>query len=96
MKSFRFLIFFSFLLNSVFLFAQAPENPSAKDIISQDKMQCYSIPTEIDSLEYQKSVKCVTKDAICFIIQGFAMSCIPRSGKYPLEIPDMTPKPSYP
>ena len=98
MKSIRFLIFFSFLLSilPISLLSQVTENPTPKEVISQDKMQCYSIPTEIDNLEYQKSVKCITKDAICYIIQGFAMSCIPRSGKYPLEIPDLTPRPTYP
>ncbi|MDZ4725002.1 MAG: hypothetical protein SH817_02510 [Leptospira sp.] len=96
MNSFRFLIFFSLTSLTLFFSLNAQENPSPKELISQDKMECYSIPTEIDNLDYQKSVKCITKDAICYIIQGFAMSCIPRSGKYPAEIPDLTPKPVYP
>jgi len=93
---FTYVSFLFLLIFTCSLFAQNLENPSAKDIVSQDKMECYSIPTEIDSQEYQKSVKCISKDAICFIIQGFAMSCIPRPGRYPLEIPDLTPKPVAP
>jgi hypothetical protein len=96
MKSFRLLFVFTPMCIASLISLSAQENPTPKELISQDKIQCFSIPTEIDALDYQKSVKCITKDAICYIIQGFAMSCIPRSGKYPQELPDMTPKPVYP
>lgn len=96
MNSLRFLTFFYFLTLSLTFSLFAQENLTPKEIVSQDKMECYSITTEIDNLEYQKSVKCITKDAVCYIIQGFAMSCIPRNSSYPPEIPNLSPKPTNP
>jgi hypothetical protein len=96
MNSLRFLTFFYFLTLSLTFSLFAQENLTPKEIVSQDKMECYSIATEIDNLEYQKSVKCITKDAVCYIIQGFAMSCIPRNSSYPPEIPNLSPKPTNP
>ncbi|MCU0823115.1 MAG: hypothetical protein MUF77_00550 [Leptospira sp.] len=96
MNRFRFLFFFSFftinILSHHSVFAQ--ENKSPKELFVEDKLECFSIPTEIDGLEYNKSIKCISKDSICYIIQGFAMSCIPRSGNYPAELPNLNPKPN--
>lgn len=72
------------------------ETKSPQQLFMEDKMECYSIATEIDGQEYQKSLKCISQDSICYIIQGFAMSCIPRSGRYPSELPNLTPKPTQP
>jgi len=44
----------------------------------QDRFQCTKIPTQVDGVEYDKSLKCETKDAICYVIEGFAMSCVPK------------------
>lgn len=79
-------------LTSVF----AQESKSPTQIFTEDKMECYSIPTEIDGLEYSKAIKCISKDSICYIIQGFAMSCVPRNGNYPPELPNLTPKTTLP
>lgn len=71
---------------------QAQETVDPKKIIAQDKMVCSYIPTEIEGLEYQKSIKCLSKDSICYIIEGFSMSCIPRPPlAYPNEIPKLNP-----
>ncbi|TGM55938.1 hypothetical protein EHQ91_13700 [Leptospira biflexa] len=74
----------------------AQESKTPQELFKEDKMECYSIATEIDGQEYQQSLKCISQDSICYIIQGFAMSCIPRSGRYPSELPNLTPKPTQP
>ncbi|MDF3820711.1 hypothetical protein P3G55_12410 [Leptospira sp. 96542] len=91
--------FFFFILPSIFLSLfslLAQENKTPTEVFLEDKLACYSIPTEIDGLEYQKSLKCISKDSICYLIQGFAMSCIPRNGRYSQDLPDLTPKPQSP
>lgn len=94
----RFLSFFYLLplllLSLTALMAQ--EEKTAQERFVEDKMECYSIATEIDGQEYQKSLKCISQDSICYIIQGFAMSCIPRTGRYPAELPNLIPKPAQP
>ncbi|GBF51483.1 hypothetical protein LPTSP4_30210 [Leptospira ryugenii] len=94
MKPLQFLSFFILFLSLCVTSVFAQDTINSKELISDDKMECYSIPTEIDRLEYQKSLKCVSKDAICFIVEGFAMSCIPRNGRYPEQIPNLNPKPT--
>lgn len=84
-----FSILFSFFV-SVSPIKTQETAPDPKKWISQDKMVCYYIPTEIEGLEYQKSIKCLSKDSICYIIEGFSMSCIPRPQGYPPEIPKIT------
>lgn len=74
----------------------AQEEKTAQERFVEDKMECYSIATEIDGQEFQKSLKCISQDSICYIIQGFAMSCIPRSGRYSAELPNLIPKPTQP
>ncbi|PJZ47054.1 hypothetical protein [Leptospira brenneri] len=94
----RFPLFFyliPFLLLSLTTL-MAQEDKTAQEQFVEDKMECHSIAMEIDGLEYQKTIKCISKDSICYIIQGFAMSCIPRSGKYSSELPNLAPKPSQP
>ncbi|MCG6140198.1 hypothetical protein EHR01_13805 [Leptospira mtsangambouensis] len=94
----RFLSFFyllSFLLLSLSTLV-AQEEKTAQELFVEDKMECYSIAMEIDGQEYQKSLKCISKDSLCYIIQGFAMSCIPRTGRYPAELPNLIPKPTQP
>ncbi|TGL39143.1 hypothetical protein [Leptospira perdikensis] len=94
----RFLSFFyllTFLLLSLTtLMAQEEKTP--QELFVEDKLECYSIATDIDGQEHQKSLKCISKDSICYIIQGFAMSCIPRTGRYPAELPNLNPKPTQP
>ncbi|TGL86766.1 hypothetical protein EHQ68_15865 [Leptospira congkakensis] len=93
----RFLSFFyllTFLLLS--LTALMAQEKTPQELFVEDKLECYSIATDIDGQEYQKSLKCISKDSICYIIQGFAMSCIPRTGRYPLEMPNLIPKPTQP
>lgn len=93
--------FLSFFYRFPFLFMSlstlvAQEIKTPQQLFIEDKMECYSIATEIDGQEYQKSLKCISQDSICYIIQGFAMSCIPRSGRYPSDLPNLTPKPTQP
>ncbi|WP_242935269.1 hypothetical protein [Leptospira kobayashii] len=94
----RFPIFFCLLAVSFSLSknvnAQTPVTP--QEPINQDKMECYSIPTEIDGLEFEKSLKCITKDSICYVLRGVGISCVPRNGKYPPELPNLTPTKTYP
>ncbi|MCW7468962.1 hypothetical protein [Leptospira kanakyensis] len=93
----RFPSFFyplTFLLLS--LTALMAQEKTPQELFVEDKLECYSLATEIDGQEYQKSLKCISKDSICYIIQGFAMSCIPRTGRYPAELPNLTPKPTQP
>jgi hypothetical protein len=43
-----------------------------------DRFICTKISTFVDGLEYDKTLKCETKDAICYIMEGFSMSCVPK------------------
>jgi len=72
-------------------FSLIAQESDLKRIIAQDKMVCVSIPTEIDGVEVQKSLKCLSKDAVCLIVEGFAMSCFSRPPGYPSEIPKINP-----
>ncbi|TGN17095.1 hypothetical protein EHS15_18115 [Leptospira idonii] len=97
MNPFRFPIFFYLILVSFVLsgtvFAQ--ETPTPQETFIQDKMECHSIPTEIDGLEFEKSLKCITKDSICYVIRGVGLSCVPRNGKYSESLPNLNPSPKY-
>lgn len=56
---------------------EAQSNLPEKDVIP-DRFVCVSIPTIVNGQEYDKTLKCETKDAICYVMEGFAMSCIPK------------------
>ncbi|WP_411824395.1 hypothetical protein [Leptospira sp. 'Mane'] len=94
----RFLIFLCLLVAGFSLSESlnAQETPTPKELIVRDKMECYSIPTEIDGIEFEKSLKCVTKDSICYVLRGVGMSCVPRNGLYPPEVPNLNPIKTYP
>lgn len=65
------------------LMAQSPSPFPDPD--PQDRFQCTKIPTQVDGIDYDKTLKCETRDAICYIIEGFAMSCVPKFIPQPNE-----------
>lgn len=60
------------------LLAQTSPGQEQPQPDANDRFQCIKIPTMVDGLEYDKTLKCETKDAICYIMEGFAMSCVPK------------------
>jgi hypothetical protein len=43
-----------------------------------DSFICTKIKTFVDGVEYDQTMKCETRDAICYVMEGFAMSCVPK------------------
>jgi hypothetical protein len=68
------LLCITILLGSSGIFAEDATNIPDPN----DRFSCTKIPTIVDGLEYDKTLKCETKDAICYIMEGFAMSCVPK------------------
>jgi hypothetical protein len=80
-----FLIFCfgSILIQSKLNAQESQPNAPDQGAIS-DKFVCSSIPTIVNGQEYDKTLKCETKDAICYVMEGFAMSCIPKINTSPI------------
>lgn len=48
---------------------------------TREKMVCERMDLEIQSATYNDALRCETKDAICYMIEGFSMSCFPKEKK---------------
>ncbi|TGK08549.1 hypothetical protein EHO58_06575 [Leptospira selangorensis] len=48
---------------------------------TREKMVCERMDLEIQSTTYNDALRCETKDAICYMIEGFSMSCFPKDKK---------------
>ncbi|TGN03490.1 hypothetical protein [Leptospira dzoumogneensis] len=48
---------------------------------TREKMVCERMDLEIQSTTYNDALRCETKDAICYMIEGFSMSCFPKEKK---------------
>ncbi|PJZ51174.1 hypothetical protein [Leptospira saintgironsiae] len=48
---------------------------------TREKMVCERMDLEIQSATYNDALRCETKDAICYMIEGFSMSCFPKDKK---------------
>ncbi|PJZ78507.1 hypothetical protein [Leptospira neocaledonica] len=48
---------------------------------TKEKMVCERMDLEIQSTTYNDALRCETKDAICYMIEGFSMSCFPKEKK---------------
>ncbi|TGK40426.1 hypothetical protein [Leptospira andrefontaineae] len=48
---------------------------------TKEKMVCERMDLEIQSTTYNDALRCETKDAICYMIEGFSMSCFPKDKK---------------
>ena len=73
----NFLIFTLIFMNFAIL-AQDNSQSSPIPNLGSDTFICTSIPTVVNGQEYDKTLKCETKDAICYVMEGFAMSCVPK------------------
>ncbi len=58
-----------------FLFGQETTQTSS----AKEKMVCEKIDLQIQTSTYNDALRCETKDAICYMIEGFSMSCIPKT-----------------
>ncbi|EPG74176.1 hypothetical protein LEP1GSC058_2935 [Leptospira fainei serovar Hurstbridge str. BUT 6] len=77
-KSLLFILSF-YLYGSYFgILAQDTSNPTLPVAAPRDKMVCKQIDLEITGTSYNDGLRCETKDAICYMIEGFAMSCFPK------------------
>ncbi|WCL49331.1 hypothetical protein [Leptospira sp. GIMC2001] len=77
--SFFIIILSASLLLSFNLDISAQENESIKNSPdSRDRFVCIKIATTVDGQEYDKTLKCETNDAICYVMEGFSFSCIPK------------------
>jgi tetrahydromethanopterin S-methyltransferase subunit H len=63
--------------------AQDTQSNNPEQVGLPDRFVCVSIPTIVNGQEYDKTLKCETKDAICYVMEGFAMSCIPKINTLP-------------
>lgn len=77
-----FLVTILALTTSISSQEASQENPNPN--LSQDKFYCVSIPTVVNGQEYDKTLRCETNDAICYVMEGFAMSCVQKI-KNPIE-----------
>ncbi|EQA46232.1 hypothetical protein LEP1GSC050_2913 [Leptospira broomii serovar Hurstbridge str. 5399] len=81
-KSLLFILSF-YLYGSYFgILAQETSNPTPATP-PRDKMVCTRIDLEIIGTSYNEGLRCETKDAICYMIEGFAMSCFPKPKSTP-------------
>ncbi|TGK07537.1 hypothetical protein EHO59_05390 [Leptospira semungkisensis] len=51
---------------------------SSQTSTTKEKMACERIELDIKNVTYNDALRCETKDAICYMIEGFSMSCIPK------------------
>ncbi|TGL63438.1 hypothetical protein [Leptospira sarikeiensis] len=59
------------------LFAQDTTNSTS----TREKMVCERMDLQIQGTTYNDALRCETKDAICYMIEGFSMSCLPKEKK---------------
>ncbi|EMK00532.1 hypothetical protein [Leptospira sp. B5-022] len=65
-----------------FLFAQGLLGQDTNTQTStKEKMVCERMDLEIQSTTYNDALRCETKDAVCYMIEGFSMSCFPKEKK---------------
>ncbi|MCC5813418.1 MAG: hypothetical protein JJT78_01560 [Leptospira sp.] len=85
------IVFIATAIGGIFLTSgslKAQSSPQFPSPDPQDRFQCTKIPTQVDGIDYDKTLKCETRDAICYIIEGFAMSCVPKFIPQPDEKSD--------
>ncbi|TGK01276.1 hypothetical protein EHQ53_08785 [Leptospira langatensis] len=51
---------------------------NTQNVNAKEKMACERIELDIKNVTYNDALRCETKDAICYMIEGFSMSCIPK------------------
>jgi hypothetical protein len=72
------LFFISIFSLNTSIYSQDSSQQTTNPNLAQDKFYCVSIPTVVNGQEYDKTLKCETNDAICYVMEGFAMSCVSK------------------
>ncbi|PJZ69858.1 hypothetical protein CH373_10745 [Leptospira perolatii] len=68
------LLFAILPLHSLQLFGQ--QSPTPITSAPKEKMICEKMDLQIDGSIYNDAFYCETKDAVCYMIEGFSMSCV--------------------
>ncbi|EPG65681.1 hypothetical protein [Leptospira wolffii] len=74
MKRLRFLP----ILALVYGFSLLGQDTSQSQSSPKEKMVCDKIDLVIQGTTYNDALRCEAKDAICYMIEGFSMSCFPK------------------
>lgn len=61
-----------------FGFSLFGQDTSSGQAAPKEKMVCDKIDLVIQGTTYNDALRCEAKDAICYMIEGFSMSCFPK------------------